>query len=330
MPLLLSSGMADALCVCQVRQRLLLLLLLLHDVLYNRAFPLPRMPLLSGLLGGRQPPLLSPEMGCTLRNVQCRVTDVTPLAAACRCRRLIKTQHQPQLLQLLCAPAGLMLMQLQLLRLVTACLLTCLVSTLLSVCLPFSPLRCAQACCRRDTHAASSTPKAPPHRFTTPQPPPNSRFPCCCFYTPHSATQHHIMPRDQTQQHSRTHIFESLLGAPPVTLATRRACSSCFSSFSCWQVSKTAAHNKGSSSRALRGCRSVATGRGVRLFPVLVCQLHSNTLCTQHHPQTHLIKQVLLGLLPELMCLHCGSKKQAAAATAGNSTTPKKDTGVSL
>jgi hypothetical protein len=30
-----------------------------------------------------------------------------------------------------------------------------------------------------------------------------------------------------------THILDSLLGAPPVTLATRSAASSCFRSFSC-------------------------------------------------------------------------------------------------
>lgn len=54
------------------------------------------------------------------------------------------------------------------------------------------------------------------------------------IHTPHTIPLSK-RPGEASQHHrgKRTHILESLFGAPPVTFATRSAPSSCFNSFNC-------------------------------------------------------------------------------------------------
>ena len=77
-----------------------------------------------------------------------------------------------------------------------------------------------------------------------------------------------------------SHIFDSLFGAPPVTLATRRAPSSCFSSLSCTQH-----HLPGADS-----CDVVYWA-------------------VQHPLASHLALKLDLALWPQLIRLHLGCKQ---------------------
>lgn len=93
------------------------------------------------------------------------------------------------------------------------------------------------------------------------------------------------------------HIFDSLLGAPPVTLATRRAASSVFSSLSC--------------SRRRAGAVTAATAAvsAPARRPAQPARLAPPA-------PPHLADQLLLVLVPQLVRLDLGCSHEAAANTA--------------
>jgi len=121
-------------------------------------------------------------------------------------------------------------------------------------------------------------------------------------HCPPSQLPHQSGGRLQRKQQAATHILESLLGAPPVTLATRRAASSAFRSWSCcgslWW-GRQRASERCSDRPVLAGCCCLSL-------------LAPNMTST---PSTHLRQELLLVLAPQLMsldprCESCRKKRQ--------------------